>query len=393
MSFVNNTSLENCRILVCEPNFNIRHTIVSFLRSMGAETIHHTASIREAENRLIQEPDMDLIICEWIIDGEEKNGIQFCRQIKQSQPPYQCLFLLIAIESCSSDIILAYEIGVDGYLIIPFNHDTFCQKVQALYKEKLSPSPLNIALKKGYQAIENNQIGKAKICFEEALDLNYESAAARVGLGKVNEIRKKHELAQDFYLKAIKTNPQYMASYTHLMKLFASQNQISEAITWAQKITIMSPDNPSYLLELAHLYLSNNDLNPAYDTFQKVILLSPSLAKAYKGIGDVHFKKQEYDKAIASYNKALDLDEKDLGILNSIGLSYSRQNLYNKALEQFRLALALDANNEKLYFNMAMAYEGLKQKEEALFCYNKALEINPSYRKALEAMDRCKNEL
>lgn len=64
----------------------------------------------------------------------------------------------------------------------------------------------------------------------------------------------------------------------------------------------------------------------------------------------------------------------------AFGLAMARRGLWNEALFRFRQANQARPNDGKILNNMAVAFEAVGRFEEALACYQKALQADPGNR-------------
>lgn len=109
-------------VLVVEPAINYRSSIKSFLSNLKVRKVKFVRSVEEAHRELLT-TKIGLFIVEWAL--QDINGIQFCRQMKQERAATDIPFLLITVENMRSDVILASEVGTDGYLLKPFSFEDF----------------------------------------------------------------------------------------------------------------------------------------------------------------------------------------------------------------------------------------------------------------------------
>lgn len=68
---------------------------------------------------------------------------------------------------------------------------------------------------------------------------------------------------------------------------------------------------------------------------------------------------------------------KDLEELNEIGKTLIDEGKYEEAIECFDKALELDPTYIRAYNNKGCVFEALNKHEEAIECYDKAIELNP----------------
>ena len=118
----------------------------------------------------------------------------------------------------------------------------------------------------------------------------------------------------------------------------------------------------------------------------------------YQGI--TYSRKGDLEKAIEIYEKALVLDSKFPALHNNLGTAYLSLSLkkrdskvFQKSIESFKKAIELDSKYPLPYNGLGMAYRQAGNLEGAIFCWEKALELNPdfgpvSYNLGLAYMDK-----
>lgn len=74
-----------------------------------------------------------------------------------------------------------------------------------------------------------------------------------------------------------------------------------------------------------------------------------------------------------------------------LGQFYLLNQKYSEAIKQFKRALKFKPDAE-LYFNLGLAYEAACQITEAKEMYNKAVELNPNHKEAIEHLARLTNK-
>ena len=137
----------------------------------------------------------------------------------------------------------------------------------------------------------------------------------------------------------------------------------------------------------------------ALNDFNKAIELDPNNAEAYlKRTSAKSILMLDDTDILKDFNKALKLDPNNAKALvgrgiTKVSLRQEEEAIYNfnKALELLNEAIRLDPNNAEAYSDRARAKIGLKQIDEGLEDLNKAIELNPKdyfsygYRGAIKA--------
>ena len=103
-------------------------------------------------------------------------------------------------------------------------------------------------------------------------------------------------------------------------------------------------------------------------------------------LGLESLKANDIDKAIEHLEQATTYSPSDFAGLNYLGIAYARKGLYNRAVGAFLAALNLKPNVASIHFNIGLAYQADGFLPEARGEFEKALEIDPSYQRATDAL-------
>lgn len=115
------------KILLLEDDKNLNYGIALKLRKEGYEVL--SAFCLKQARELFSEHPVDLIISD-ITLGDE-NGMDFCREIREQSSVY--IIFLTAMDS-EIDMVNAYDIGADDYMVKPFSLLVLVSKVHALMR-------------------------------------------------------------------------------------------------------------------------------------------------------------------------------------------------------------------------------------------------------------------
>ncbi len=366
-------------VLIIEPTLNYKNSMKGFLSNLKISNYKFVSTVRDAKISLLT-MDVGLFICEWSL--KDMNGIQFCREIKDNPRHQQTPFLLLSVENLKKDVILASEVGIDGYLLKPFSFEEFRDAVMNVMKAKRAPTTINKTIEEAQELFRLNEFDRSENLFEQARQANPQSARALCGLAQIAETRNDPQKAIVLLKQAHLANPDYVDAIRALVEIYLVRGPSRELIEMAQKAHQISPENPKYTLILAKAHLEEEDYPQSELFFKRTIRLSPKLAQAYKGLGRLYLIQDDYDSAMKNFEKALDLDEKDVSVLNSLGLTYVKLEKYGDGIEKYMAALKMRPNDFRIIFNLGYAKEKIGDIEGARFYYQQVLTHNPEFDKA-----------
>ena len=376
-------------VMIVDPSPNYRNSLKQFMLNLKIKNIRCVSSVKEARRAMITLP-VGLLIVEWI--GSEENGLQFHRNLTREKKNEMIPFLLLSGENQRQDIILASEVGVISYLLKPFSFETFVEKISILLNDVTNPNPTKQSLRRGFLAIDENELIEARSFFHEALKLDPRSAKAYSGLAHVELKQQNYPLVISNLKKALKLNPSFLEAHRLLLDVFEKTQNHEGMMEQAQLLHQESPENPKYTLILATLYLKRKQLDKSESFFRKTMQLAPSLADSYKGLGHIAVERKNYEKADKFFQKALDLDQNDVSTLNSLGLTYINLGRFEDGLQKYRQALSLKPNDHRILFNIAQAYEKQEKKKSAYEYYKRCLMEKPDFEKASRGLTRTKSD-
>ena len=380
-----NELLDNKFVLVVEPKANYRTSIKQFLFNLKVKSVRICSTIAEAKREMLT-VKIGLFIVEWNLP--EQNGLHFCRELRKEKGNANIPFLLLSVENLKKDVILASEVGINGYLLKPFSYEDFCMQLQYIIEAKAHPNLVTGLLDLGDVELEKQNYGEAIEHYQHARQMAPNSARAVCGLAKIAHLTGHNDQAVKFLHEAIDINPDYIALYREMIKIYQASNDLGNLIKASTAIHILSPDNPRYTLILAAAYLEMGNLEKSQEFFSLTVRLSPTLAEGYKGLGTVQMEKKEYEKAMKNFQKALDLDQEDISTLNSLGLSFVKQGMPKEGLKHFMMALRIDPHHSKVHFNIGHTYEKMGFADKAKTFYNKALIYDNQFEKAKRGLGR-----
>lgn len=110
-------------------------------------------------------------------------------------------------------------------------------------------------------------------------------------------------------------------------------------------------------------------------------------------LGVSAFNAGDIEMAIEELESATELDDTNYRAFNYLGASYAAKKRYSTAVGAFKRAEKLHPNCASIHFNIAQAYEADDVMSEAEYEYNKALEIDPNYKRAEDALNSIKEKL
>ncbi|MGI6296200.1 MAG: tetratricopeptide repeat protein [Armatimonadota bacterium] len=105
------------------------------------------------------------------------------------------------------------------------------------------------------------------------------------------------------------------------------------------------------------------------------------------------FKAGNFDAAVEALEAVTHSDHENYKAFCYLGAAYAAKQRFNAAIGAFKTAQQIAPHVASIYYNIAQAYEAGGVLSEAEYEYGRALEINPDYALAQEALAKLKKRL
>ena len=269
-----------------------------------------------------------------------------------------------------------------------------------LFKKICDANAKDISATKGAadSFLKSGNNAEAAKYYEKAVLLNPEFSSY-YNLGIIFRQSGQFGKAVGFFKKAVELSPNNYEALNELGWAEFKSGDAEASIGSIKKSIDIKSDYLASRLNLATIYSSKNDSENAYTQWSFVTMLSPSnaiykinLANEAKNIG-------KYDEAINVYGDAIKLDSKVIGGYYGLGTVYLEKALkaektdtanLNKALEALQKAAGIESSNSGVFVNLGVTYQSLGKYSEAITAYEKALKISPKNTIAKENLDNLK---
>ena len=240
---------------------------------------------------------------------------------------------------------------------------------------------------------QKEEYDKAIRCYNKAIDLDPDNAEIWFGLGRAYNEKNKINKAIESYNKAVELDPSLIDALNSLASIYELKNDDNSAIKTYKKII-------SLIAEFTEVFNQGEAHDKKIENYRNILSLDPYSLEAWEGLAILYEENEEYDKALVCYEKATEIAPYDIDLWINVGNLYAAKNEYVSAIEFYEKAINIAPDHairkkipliksykkvlEKkpddvdLWINMGYAYEYNKQYDEAINCYEKALQIDPN---------------
>jgi Tfp pilus assembly protein PilF len=217
------------------------------------------------------------------------------------------------------------------------------------------------------------QYAEAEAKFREALAMQPDSAAGRLGLAQALDAQHKPEAA-DAYKSYLEVQPSDREARRRLARFLYDAKQYDAAIAELDRVDAApGPDVPSLGLR-ADIQVAQSRWDDAVATLKRAIALAPDRLDLREGLGNIYLQKKDYAAAEKELEAVLRADGKNLAAWKDLSTTYYLEGNCPAALAALVEITRREAPVAGTWFVRATCYDKLKRMSEAIGAYQKFLE-------------------
>ena len=184
--------------------------------------------------------------------------------------------------------------------------------------------------------------------------------------------------AQKIFLELIKKGTKNDAVYYYSANIMLQKGDMPKAAGFMAEAIKLDPENYWYLVQLAKIFTAQNKLDDAIKIYEDLRIRYPQKVDLYDDMIDIYIEKKQFDKA----SKVVDDVESYVGESEATGLTrYNIMIFENKKQEAFEYLKNFDKEygSPRTSTLLGDYYTSIQNDTSALYYYNKALSMDPSY--------------
>jgi len=290
----------NKTFLVIDDFADMRSAIKGILISLGVTRVEQARNGSEAITKL-QGKRFDVILCDYNL-GPGKDGQQVLEEARHCQLiGVDCIFVMITAENTREMVMGAVEYAPDSYLSKPFTKDLLRTRLAKLFERKADLTKVNEALMakdtssaireidaligakprnlgellklKSEICIESNRLDEALTTLERVLAIR-EMPWARLGVGKIQFLRKQFDQAAETFRTLIEQDPDFIGAYDWLARTQTAQRRFAEAEETLRTAVRLSPRGVRRQHALGDIALNNGHPEIAETAYERAVELA-----------------------------------------------------------------------------------------------------------------------
>jgi protein O-mannosyl-transferase len=199
-------------------------------------------------------------------------------------------------------------------------------------------------------------------------------------------------------LARVRVQPRTLVTACGLVLLAAAWATRAHAAVWSDPITLWqdaaqkSPNKRRVHFQLASAYYDAGRCDLAIPEYQRTAELEPPNYDLLVDWALAYDACNRPDEAIAKLRQAA-IQDPTAHVYSQIGMIYAKRSRWTEALEALAMAQKIDANFAMTYYYTGGVHLSQNQIVEAIVNYRRAVELDPTYKPALEMLAKAEARL
>ena len=187
------------------------------------------------------------------------------------------------------------------------------------------------------------------------------------------------EKAAQCYQQAVLLDPNNPALRVGLGVALIRQASYAEAKTHLNRAILLDPANPSIYYLLGNIAQKQGDLPAAIELYNEALELKSNFEAAFNDLAAVHLAAGDKDSAEEVLSQAVMACDQSALLNFELGVVYANKNNFAKAVECYQRALLIKPAFGEAHRNLGVALQSQGKVAEAIASFERALSAEPGH--------------
>jgi cellulose synthase operon protein C len=219
--------------------------------------------------------------------------------------------------------------------------------------------------KRGQALLEKGDLVKARLEFQNALQINPSAVPALNGLALVAERSQDWQAAYVMWLKVAELDPNHVDAQVHLGKLQLASGQLDLALATSDKTLKLKPDSADVLGLRAAVMLKLNDAPASINLANQALAKDPRHLDSLVVLASERLQAGDGDGAVGYLDKALAANERNVSLYILKVQALEKIGRVDKADQVLQKLVSLFPENPDYRYMLASFYVKHRQLDKA----------------------------
>ncbi|MFZ5943533.1 MAG: tetratricopeptide repeat protein [Bacillota bacterium] len=272
------------------------------------------------------------------------------------------------------------------------NHQESLQIIEDVVKQK--PDSHEAWFLQGQINLNCGELNKAVECFEKAVMFNTQNLSYWNELGFTYISLRQPIKALESFFNGLKINSKDSTILFNIGLVYIKLEKFEESLKYLEKAKKYKLMTTELFNALGLCYSYQGNTSKAEENYLKVLSICPDNIEAICNLAAIKGKKSFYNDAIALYESLISINKYDGTILNNIAWCLENIKNWEQAINYYYRALALEPQNSSFRLNLCECLIGRGYLIEAINHLEQLIKIDPVNSKAWQLLgkiyDSCK---
>ncbi len=255
------------------------------------------------------------------------------------------------------------------------SNDTIWNRMKAHFRGDKQALPQDRVEALGDAAVQTGDYESSLLDFLEILRKNPERYDLHYKVAVLFLLNGQWAAAKQELALVLVHRPEMLQAHEAMGLVFLQEKNYPQAIEEFQTVLGQEPQRVNSLHLLGVAYLESGQPGKAVVQLKRVLVVDPRHVSSIPPLGQAYIDLKDYRQAIACLQQGLTLDPKNQKLNYQMGMALAADKRYNEALDAFMKA----GDEAQAYNNIGVHYFVAGQYEEAAKCFQRAIELRPSY--------------
>jgi len=255
------------------------------------------------------------------------------------------------------------------------SNDTLWNKMKARFRGDNQALPQDRIEALGDAAIQTGDYESSLLDFLSILRQNPERYDLHYKVAVLFLLNGQWPAAKQELALVLVHRPEMLQAHEAMGLVHLQEKNYPLAIDEFQTVLAQDPQRVNSLHLLGLAYLESGQPGKAVVKLKRVLAVDPRHVSSIPALGQAYIDLKDYRQAIACLQQGLALDPKNEKLNYQMGMALAAEKRYNEAMDAFMKA----GDEAQAYNNIGVHYFVAGQYEEAAKCFQRAIELRPSF--------------
>jgi tetratricopeptide (TPR) repeat protein len=204
-------------------------------------------------------------------------------------------------------------------------------------------------------------------------------------------VQKDYEQSEGALKKALDLNPDMVAPYVSLAKLYLAKKETNKAISVYEDILKKQPRFIQAHMALGAIYQAAGNQKEACEMYEKALEINPDFAPAANNLAwNLLQQRENLDRAFDLARRAKAKLPDDPSVADTLGLAFIAKGLYPSAISELSDAAEKLPQNQTILYHLSLAHWKNGERDQALRSLRHALKVKGAFPERQEATELLK---